>query len=155
MLPVPPPPAELLLQDAGANPSMQSYIEGSAKEQDSSATHYGQAQESAVDAFLCRRRNDRKPDSVIKLCFRLSWWLFSQSLEIEVQRTTRGWTVQLNPCRIVPHDTEFFKACQQGDVVLARQLLSDQKASLYDMCPDGLNALTVRLPSSKRTIANC
>lgn len=89
----------------------------------------------------------RSKTTIIRVAnFRLSlpYWLLSRSLDIEIHRSARGWTMNLNPRRLVPEDCEFFEAGEAMNLPRMRQLLEQGQASVHDVDRFGQNVLHVR-----------
>lgn len=73
----------------------------------------------------------KKPKRVV-FTVRLPKWFCQQQYDLQLQRASSGWTYTLGFCRIVPSDSPFFIACQEGRIDEVKKLLSSGQASIYD-----------------------
>lgn len=90
----------------------------------------------------------RKQSSVLiaRFRFRLPHWLLNRSLEFEIYRSSRCWTLNLSPRRVVSEDCELFQCIlrsQRPRVLEVERMIVERRASLYDVDRCGRNILHV------------
>jgi hypothetical protein len=71
---------------------------------------------------------------------RLPKWFLHRQYEVQLLHTTSGWPFTFKACSIVPYDSPFFEACQDGDIETIKFLLANKQASIYDRDPEGFTA---------------
>ncbi|THY64016.1 hypothetical protein D6C97_02782 [Aureobasidium pullulans] len=94
-------------------------------------------------AFSSRKRASQPLNAMqtYMLRFHVSVWIWSRSWEVIVKQAVAGWDIRIRTCRVLPRDSEFFRACGRGDLSLVQNMFSSGKASPFDRDMDGLTGV--------------